>query len=117
LDAIIAVGYRVNSYQRTQFRIWATSALKECNIKGYAIDDERVKQGIHLGKEYLDDLMERIREIRTSERRYYAKDNRHLCRMQCRIRFEVGAYQIVLQDGAKYDARGCNLSYRSRNSI
>lgn len=73
LDAIIAVGYRVNSYQATQFRIWATSVLKEFIIKGYALDDERLKQGKHFGKDYFDDLLERIREIRTSERRYYQK--------------------------------------------
>lgn len=73
LDAIIAVGYRVNSYQATQFRIWATSILKEFIIKGYALDDERLKQGKHFGKDYFDDLLERIREIRTSERRYYQK--------------------------------------------
>lgn len=73
LDAIIAVGYRVNSYQATQFRIWATSVLKEYLVKGYALDDERLKQGRHFGKDYFDDLLERIREIRTSERRYYQK--------------------------------------------
>lgn len=73
LDTIIAVGYRVNSYQATQFRIWATSVLKEFIIKGYLLDDERLKQGKHFGKDYFDDLLERIREIRTSERRYYQK--------------------------------------------
>lgn len=73
LDAIIAVGYRVNSYQATQFRIWATSVLKEFIIKGYVLDDERLKQGKHFSKDYFDDLLERIREIRTSERRYYQK--------------------------------------------
>lgn len=73
LDVIIAVGYRVNSYQATQFRIWATSVLKEFVIKGYVLDDERLKQGKHFGKDYFDDLLERIREIRTSERRYYQK--------------------------------------------
>lgn len=73
LDAIIAVGYRVNSYQATQFRIWATSLIKEFIIKGYVLDDERLKQGKHFGKDYFDDLLERIREIRSSERRYYQK--------------------------------------------
>lgn len=73
LDAIIAVGYRVNSYQATQFRIWATAVLKELIIKGFVLDDERLKQGKHFGKDYFDDLLERIREIRTSERRYYQK--------------------------------------------
>ena len=73
LDTIIAVGYRVNSYQATQFRIWATSILKEMIIKGFVLDDERLKQGKHFGKDYFDDLLERIREIRASERRYYQK--------------------------------------------
>ncbi|MBR2229002.1 MAG: virulence RhuM family protein [Prevotella sp.] len=73
LDAIIAVGYRVNSYQATQFRIWATTVLKEYIIKGFVLDDERLKQGKHFGQDYFDDLLERIREIRTSERRYYQK--------------------------------------------
>ncbi len=73
LDAIIAVGYRVNSYQATQFRIWATTVLKEMIVKGFVLDDERLKQGTHFGKDYFDDLLERIREIRASERRYYQK--------------------------------------------
>lgn len=73
LDVIIAVGYRINSYQATQFRIWATSVLKEMIVKGFVLDDERLKQGKHFGKDYFDDLLERIREIRASERRYYQK--------------------------------------------
>ncbi len=73
LDAIIAVGYRVNSYQATQFRIWATKTLKEFIIKGFVLDDERLKQGKHFGKDYFDELVERIREIRASERRFYQK--------------------------------------------
>ncbi len=73
LDVIIAVGYRVNSYQATQFRIWATSVLKEMIVKGFVLDDERLKQGKYFGKDYFDDLLERIREIRASERRYYQK--------------------------------------------
>ena len=74
LDAIIAVGYRVNSYQATQFRIWATGVLKEYIIKGFAMDDQRLKQGKTVfGKDYFDELLERIREIRASERRFYQK--------------------------------------------
>src|SRR5690554_6432324 len=73
LDAIIAVGYRVNSHQATQFRIWATKTLKEFIIKGFVIDDERLKQGKDFGKDYFDELLERIREIRASERRFYQK--------------------------------------------
>jgi hypothetical protein len=73
LDAIIAVGYRVNSFQATQFRIWATKTLREFIIKGFVIDDERLKQGKRFGKDYFDELLERIREIRASERRFYLK--------------------------------------------
>lgn len=74
LDAIISVGYRVNSYQATQFRKWATGVLKEYLIKGFALDDERLKQGGKLfGKDYFDELLERVREIRASERRFYQK--------------------------------------------
>lgn len=74
LDAIIAVGYRVNSYQATQFRIWATKTLKEFILKGFVLDDERLKQGNRVfGKDYFDELLERIREIRASERRFYQK--------------------------------------------
>ncbi|MEA2077954.1 MAG: virulence RhuM family protein [Candidatus Marinimicrobia bacterium] len=74
LDAIISVGYRVNSYQATQFRIWATRTLKEYIIKGFVLDDERLKQGKQVfGKDYFDELLERIREIRASERRFYQK--------------------------------------------
>jgi hypothetical protein len=73
LDAIIAVGYRVNSFQATQFRIWATKTLREFIIKGFVLDDERLKQGKRFGKDYFDELLERIREIRASERRFYLK--------------------------------------------
>lgn len=74
LEAIISVGYRVNSYQATQFRKWATSVLKEYLIKGFTLDDERLKQANQLfGKDYFDELLERIREIRASERRFYQK--------------------------------------------
>ena len=72
LDAIISVGYRVNSTKATQFRIWATKTLKEYIIKGFAIDDERLKQGKTLfGKDYFKELLERVRSIRASERRIY----------------------------------------------
>ena len=73
LDAIIAVGYRVNSYQATRFRIWVTKTLKEFIIKGFVLDDERLKHGQRFGKDYFDELLERIREIRASERRFYQK--------------------------------------------
>ena len=73
LEAIIAVGYRVNSEQATQFRIWATNTLKEFITKGFVLNDERLKQGKAFGKDYFDELLERIREIRASERRFYQK--------------------------------------------
>ncbi|WP_150452413.1 RhuM family protein [Arenibacter lacus] len=72
LDAIISVGYRVNSTKATQFRIWATKTLKEYIIKGFALDDERLKQGKTVfGKDYFRELLERVRSIRASERRIY----------------------------------------------
>ncbi len=73
LEAILAVGYRVNSTQATQFRIWATNTLNEYINKGFLLDDERLKQGKNFGKDYFDELLERIREIRASERRFYQK--------------------------------------------
>ncbi len=73
LDAIIAVGYRVNSHRATQFRIWATQTLKEFILKGFVLDDERLKQGKRFGRDYFEELLERIREIRASERRFYQK--------------------------------------------
>lgn len=72
LDAIISVGYRVNSQRATKFRIWATNILKEYMIKGFALDDDRLKQGnTAFGKDYFKELLERVRSIRTSERRIY----------------------------------------------
>ena len=72
-DAIIAVDYRVNSHQATRFRIWATKVLREYIIKGFVLDDERLKQGKKFGKDYFEELLERIRDIRASERRFYQK--------------------------------------------
>lgn len=73
LDAIIAVGYRVNSKKATQFRIWATDVLKDYIIKGFKIDKERMKNGPKFGQDYYDELLETIKEIRLSERRLYQK--------------------------------------------
>ena len=73
LDAIIAVGYRVNSKKATKFRIWATKILKDYMIKGFAIDVEKMKNGPKFGKDYYDDLLQTIKEIRLSERRQYQK--------------------------------------------
>lgn len=73
LEAILAVGYRVNSAQATEFRKWATQTLNEFIIKGFVLDDERLKQAKTFGQDYFDELLERIREIRASERRFYQK--------------------------------------------
>ncbi len=73
LDTIISVGYRVNSLKATAFRRWATTTLRSYMIKGFVLDDERLKNGTHFGKDYFDELLERIREIRASERRFYQK--------------------------------------------
>ena len=73
LDMIIAVGYRVRSREGTLFRKWATSVLSEYTLKGFVLDDDRLKNGKHFGKDYFDELLERIREIRASERRFYQK--------------------------------------------
>ena len=72
LDAIISVGYRVNSRRATHFRIWATSVLKEYMIKGFVLDDDRLKQGkTAFGKDYFKELLERVRSLRASERRIW----------------------------------------------
>jgi hypothetical protein len=75
LDVIISVGYRVRSHRGTQFRIWATQRLREYLVKGFTMDDERLKEGKTLagGRDYFDELLERIRDIRSSERRFYQK--------------------------------------------
>ena len=73
LDAAIAVGYRVNSVKATHFRIWATNTLREFIIKGFVLNDEMLKRGRVFGRDYFDELLEKIREIRASERRAYQK--------------------------------------------
>lgn len=73
MDVIISVGYRVNSLRATQFRIWATQTLREFIVKGFVLDDERLKLNKRFGPDYFDELLERIREIRASERRFYLK--------------------------------------------
>ena len=70
----MAVGYRVNSHRAIEFRKWATQILHEYIIKGFAMDDERLKQMKHFGQDYFDEMLERIREIRLSERRFYQKN-------------------------------------------
>ncbi len=73
LDMILAVGYRVRSHRGTQFRRWATERLREYLVKGFVLDDERLKEGRALGADYFDELLERIRDIRASEKRFYQK--------------------------------------------
>lgn len=73
LDAIISVGYRVNSIQATKFRQWATATLREYMVKGFVLNDDMLKNGNKFGKDYFDELLERIKEIRASERRFYQK--------------------------------------------
>jgi hypothetical protein len=73
LDAIIAVGYRVNSMQATRFRQWATTTLREYIIKGFVLNDDMLKNGRPFGKDYFDELLQRIRDIRASERRFWQK--------------------------------------------
>jgi len=89
LDAIISVGYRVNSRQATQFRIWATTTLREYIIKGFALDERRLKNGSRFGKDYFEELLEKIREIRASERRFYQKITDIY--MQCSIDYDPAA--------------------------
>lgn len=73
LEAIIAVGYRVRSHRGTQFRRWATERLREYLVKGFTMDDQRLKEGRNIGADYFDELLERIRDIRASEKRFYQK--------------------------------------------
>lgn len=73
LQVILAVGYRVRSHRGTQFRRWATQQLNEYLVKGFAMDDARLKAGVNIGSDYFDDLLERIRDIRSSEKRFYQK--------------------------------------------
>jgi hypothetical protein len=89
LDAIIAVGYRVNSYQATQFRIWATETLREYLIKGFVMDDERMKQGGRFGQDYFDELLERGRTRRPQPHRHHVP----------RLRREPGQKAQTHEDG------------------
>lgn len=94
LDVVIAVGYRVNSYEATQFRIWATRILKEYLTKGFVLDDERLKGKNVFGADYFDDLLDRIREIRISERRYYQKITDIYC--ECSLDYDKDAEETHL---------------------
>ena len=76
---IIAVGFKVNNERAVQFRKWANSIVKDYTIKGWVMDDERLKRGTYLTDKYFDEQLERIREIRASEKKFYQKNNRYLC--------------------------------------
>lgn len=94
LDAIISVGYRVNSVQATHFRIWATEVLKEFIIKGFAMDDERLKNPNNIfGKDYFDEQLARIRDIRSSELRFYQKITDIYA--QCSADYDVNAPETM----------------------
>lgn len=123
LDAIISIGYRVNSYQATQFRKWATGILKEYLIKGFTLDDERLKQGNQLfGKDYFDELLDRVREIRASERRFYQKITDIYS--QCSIDYDKDApithqFYAYVQDKLHYAIHGhtsAELIYKRANA-
>lgn len=73
LDAVISVGYRVNSVRATQFRQWCTNVLRQFAVRGYVIDKKRMENGTFIGQDYFDQLLAEIREIRLSERRFYQK--------------------------------------------
>lgn len=103
LDMILAVGYRVRSLRGTQFRQWATTHLREYLIKGFVMDDERLKQPG--GGDYFDELLKRIRDIRASEKRFYQKVSRHL-RHGGRLRRQVRDCAAVLQEGSEQNALG-----------
>ena len=105
LDAIIAVGYRVNSARATQFRIWATKVLKEYIIKGFALNDERMKTGRNMT--YFDELQERIREIRLSERVFYRRSRTSMRRVSTTIR------RI---SGRSASSRSCRTSFCGRSA-
>lgn len=89
LDAIISVGYRVNSTKATRFRVWATQTLRTFLVKGFVLDSERLKLNARLGPDYFDELLEKIREIRASERRFYLKITDIY--QQCSVDYDKGA--------------------------
>lgn len=116
LDAIIAVGYRINSKKATMFRIWATQVLKEYIIKGFAMNDERLKDPQNFfGKDYFEEQLERIREIRASERRFYQKITDIYAR--CSADYDPKSEATLLQNRAEHDALGSHAPDRSRNHL
>jgi hypothetical protein len=118
LDAIISVGYRINSSKATQFRIWATKILKEFITKGFVLDDERLKQGKTVfGKDYFRELLERVRSIRASETAHLATNNRYFCRMQYGLQQRFANNPKFLRHGAKQVPLRHRWTNRSRNYI
>jgi len=118
LDAIIAVGYRVNSKKATMFRIWANRVLKEFIIKGYVMDDARLREPENFfGKDYFEEQLERIRDIRASERRFYQKNHGHLFPVQRRLRCGKPYHKGVFRNGAEQAPLCGHPSYRRRDRI
>ena len=115
LDAIISVGYRVNSTQATHFRIWATKRLREYIIKGFAMDDERLKDPRKIfGKDYFDEQLARIRDIRSSERRFYQKITDIYS--QCSIDYDLQNPYTPMLKKTLIKFLGCSSPYAPTNS-
>lgn len=113
LDVIIAVGYRVRSHRGTQFRRWATERLREYLVKGFALDDERLKEGRNLGADYFDELLDRIRDIRASEKRFYRKITEIYAPVR-RLRPQCGNHPRVLRHRPKQTPLGHPRPHRRR---
>lgn len=105
LDLIISVDYRVNSTKATQFRQWATKILKEYTIKGFAVDDDRLKNGQYFGKDYFQELLERVRSIRASERRIYQKITDIFA--ECSIDYDSNSETCLI-----YSISGCQKRFK-----
>ncbi len=101
LDAIIAIGYRVNSKRATQFRQWATQVLKQFAIKGFVLDKKRLENGSYLGQDYFEQLLAEIREIRLSERKFYQKITELFCFQLNDDEFQNWSSQIVISNAVK----------------
>ncbi len=122
LDAVIAVGYRVNSIKATHFRIWATNTLREFIVKGFVLNDQMLKNGRAFGKDYFDELLEKIREIRASERRAYQKitDVFEQCSSDYRTNSEeTKAFYQIVQNQLHFATTGktaAEIVYQRANS-
>jgi hypothetical protein len=102
LDIILAFGYRVRSNRGAQFRRWATERLREFLVKGFVLDDERLKEGRSTGADYFDELLERVRDIRASEKRFYQK---------VRDIYDFPSITILKQKAPKNSFRSCRIRY------